>query len=214
LLEKVRSVRGVKRVFVRSGVRYDYALLDKSGQFLSDLCKYYVSGQLKVAPEHISPRVLKHMRKPSREVYEKFVDKYKAINDRLGKKQYLVPYMISGHPGCDLDDMVELAEFIRDRSHKPEQVQEFTPTPMTAATCMYYTEIDPFTNEKVHVAKDAEEKRLQRALLQYSLPENKPDVERALIKSGRLDLIGDSRRCLISTNKHRSSSRRKLSKRS
>jgi uncharacterized radical SAM protein YgiQ len=211
LLRRVRQVPGVKKVFVRSGVRYDYAMLDKTGEFLVELCQHHVSGQLKVAPEHVSPNVLKRMRKPSRNVYERFVKRYNEVNKQLGKKQYLVPYMISGHPGSELSDMVEMAEFIRDMSHYPEQVQEFTPTPMTAATCMYYTGIDPFTREKVHVAKDNEERRLQRALLQYNLPENKKDVLMALDKCGRHDLIGHGSKFLVEpdalekphANKHR-----------
>jgi len=189
LLREVRNLDKVKKVFIRSGIRYDYVMADKSDSFLEELCKYHVSGTLKVAPEHISDRVLAKMRKPSKEVFLSFSKKYQAINERLGLKQYLIPYFISSHPGSTLEDAVELALFLKKSGFVPDQVQDFYPTPGTLSTCMYYTGLDPFTGEKVYVAKDMEEKRMQRALMHFNKPENRELVKAALIKAKREDLI-------------------------
>ena len=190
LLRKLRSIPGVKKVFIRSGIRFDYVLADPDGTFLKELCEYHVSGQLKVAPEHISDNVLKYMGKPDSRVYLTFAEKYKRMNERLGKKQYLVPYLMSSHPGCTIKDAVILAEYLRDIGHMPEQVQDFYPTPSTLSTCMYYTGVDPRTMEKVYVPKSPHEKAMQRALIQYKLPGNRALVEEALKLAGRTDLIG------------------------
>lgn len=197
LLRKLRSLKGIKKVFIRSGVRYDYMLADKDSNFLEELCEYHVSGQLKVAPEHISKNVLNLMRKPSKEVYIKFSKEYKAVNEKLGKKQYLVPYFISSHPGSTLKDAVELSEFIKSTGHYPEQVQDFIPTPGSLSTAIYYSEIDPFTGKKLYVAKTPHDKAMQRALLQYKNPKNYKLVAEALQKAGRADLIGFGSKCLI-----------------
>lgn len=190
VLRKVRKIDGVKKVFIRSGIRYDYLMADpERKEFMTELCKYHVSGTLKVAPEHISDRVLYYMRKPEKKVFMKFVDEYKKTNERLGLKQYLIPYLISSHPGSTLDDAIELALFLKDYGFVPDQVQDFYPTPGTLATCMYYTELDPFTGENVYVAKDMEEKKMQRALIHYNKPENRGYVIKALKKAGREDLI-------------------------
>ncbi|MDR1581169.1 MAG: YgiQ family radical SAM protein [Synergistaceae bacterium] len=174
ILRRVASLDGVKKVFVRSGLRMDYILADPRGrEFLEELCRSHVSGQLKIAPEHASPNVLRLMRKSPPEVTVKFIKIFREINERLGKKQFLVPYFMSSHPGCGVDDAFKLAEFMRRQNLRPEQAQEFTPTPGTVSSCMYYTEIDPFTGEKVHVPKDSKERALQRALLQYWMPKNK-----------------------------------------
>lgn len=201
LLGKLRAVKGVKRVFIRSGIRYDYLLRDKDDRFLNELCKHHISGQLKVAPEHISNHVLHYMGKPSFEVYKRFSDKYYSINQRLNKKQYLVPYLMSSHPGSRLQDAIALAEFLRDNHLNPEQVQDFYPTPGTLSTCMYYTGIDPRDMQSVYVPRSYEEKQMQRALLQYKQPENYSLVYQALKKAGRTDLIGNSPKCLIPYNK-------------
>ncbi len=198
LLRKLRKIPGVKRVFVRSGIRYDYLLYDKKDDFFIELCKHHISGQLKVAPEHISDHVLKYMGKPGRGVYDAFSEKYYAINDRLGKKQFLVPYLMSSHPGSRLKDAIMLAEYLRDHRLNPEQVQDFYPTPGSLSTCMYYTGIDPRNMEEVYVPKTWEEKQMQRALLQYRRPENHQTVYQALTKAGRKDLIGNGEKCLIS----------------
>ena len=190
LLREVRNLPGVKKVFIRSGIRYDYLMADpKADQFIEELVKYHVSGTLKVAPEHISDRVLYYMRKPGKDVFLNFVDKYKKTNERLGLKQYLIPYLISSHPGSTLEDAVELALFLKDYGFVPDQVQDFYPTPGTMATCMYYTGIDPMTMKPVYVAKDMEEKKMQRALMHYNKPENRGTVIKALRKAGREDLI-------------------------
>ncbi len=197
LLRKLRSLDGVKKVFVRSGIRYDYLIYDKNTDFFEELCKHHISGQLRVAPEHISDNVLKYMGKPGKSVYDRFVDKFYNINKKLGMNQYVVPYLMSSHPGSTLNDAVMLAEYLRDHRLSPEQVQDFYPTPGTVSTCMYYTELDPLTMESVYVPKTFEEKQMQRALLQYRYPENRRLVEKALIKAERQDLIGYSQKCLI-----------------
>ncbi len=197
LLRKLRKIKGVKRVFVRSGIRYDYLVYDKDEEFFTDLCKHHISGQLKVAPEHISDHVLRYMGKPGKDVYEKFAEKYYRINEKLGKKQFLVPYLMSSHPGSRLKDAIALAEFLRDNHLNPEQVQDFYPTPGSISTCMYYTGLDPRTMEPVYIPKTWEEKQMQRALLQYKRPENYNLVYQALIKAGRQDLIGNGAKCLI-----------------
>ncbi|MBP2642222.1 MAG: putative radical protein YgiQ [Firmicutes bacterium] len=197
LLRELRSLPKVKKVFIRSGIRYDYLLAGSNDEFMRELCQYHVSGQLKVAPEHISVNVTKLMGKSGKEVYLKFSKAFKAINEKLGKEQYLVPYFMSSHPGSGLKEAVELAEFLRDQKYQPEQVQDFIPTPGSLSTCMYYTGLNPLTGEKVYVAKDPHEKRLQRALLQYRNPKNYPLVLEALTKAGRRDLVGYEAKCLI-----------------
>lgn len=201
LLRKLRQIPGVKKVFVRSGIRFDYLLADHDDTFLRELCQYHVSGQLRVAPEHISDNVLKYMGKPSNQVYETFIKKYEKINEQYGLKQYAVPYLMSSHPGSTLKDAVALAEYIRDIGYMPEQVQDFYPTPSTISTCMYYTGVDPRTMEPVYVARDPHEKAMQRALIQYRRPENYDLVKEALIKAGRTDLIGFEKHCLITPRK-------------
>lgn len=200
ILRSLRSLEGVKKVFIRSGIRFDYLLADQrdGGQaFLRELCEHHISGQLKIAPEHVSDRVLYYMGKSKKEVYLRFMAEYEKMNTELGKKQYLVPYFIAAHPGSRLEDAVELAEFCRDQHFIPKQVQEFYPTPGTVATCMYYTGIDPRSMEPVYVARGGRERRLQRALLQYNRRENYPLVREALEKTGRSDLIGHGPKALI-----------------
>ena len=197
LLRKLRGIPGVKKVFVRSGIRYDYMLCDKNGEFFSELVHYHVSGQLKVAPEHCVNSVLDYMGKPHIEVYEKFMDKYHRLNDRYDKEQYLVPYLMSSHPGSTLTDAVELAEYLHKRGRVPEQVQDFYPTPGTISTCMYYTEINPWTMEPVYVAKTPHDKAMQRALLQWARPDKRRLVIQALHEAGRTDLIGYGKQCLV-----------------
>jgi len=196
LLRELRALPGVKKVFVRSGVRFDYLLLAKD-EFLKELCEHHISGQLKIAPEHITDRVTRMMGKSNRRVYERFVDKFTAMNKKLGKKQYLVPYFMSSHPGAKLEDAIELAEFIRDKGYHPQQVQDFIPTPGTLSTCMWYTGLDPLTGEEVYSAKSPEDKLMQRALMQYWLPKNQAIVRKALTKAGRTDLIGFDKKCLV-----------------
>ena len=197
LLRTLREMEGIKKVFIRSGIRYDYLMMDRSDEFLHELVKHHVSGQLKVAPEHTEEKVLKLMNKPSFEVYEKFKEKFDNITKKLGKKQYLVPYLISSHPGCTLKDAVRLAEYLKSIGYMPEQVQDFYPTPSTKSTCMYYTGINPDTMEEVFVPKTFMEKKMQRALLQYRKKENYTLVREALILAGRKDLIGFGEHCLI-----------------
>ena len=197
LLRKLRELPRVKKVFVRSGIRFDYLLADKDGNFFRELCEHHVSGQLKVAPEHISDAVLKRMGKPENAVYEKFLKKYKDINQKLGKEQYVVPYLMSSHPGSTLKEAVELALYLQKLGYMPEQVQDFYPTPSTISTCMYYTGLDPRTMEEVYVPKSPHEKALQRALIQYRNPKNHALVVEALTKAGRTDLIGFGKECLI-----------------
>lgn len=201
LLRKMRKIKGVKRVFIRSGIRFDYLMADKDDEFFYELCRHHISGQLKVAPEHISDNVLKYMGKPPVSVYNKFREKYKRVNDELGKKQFLVPYLMSSHPGSTLKDAIALAEYLRDNKINPEQVQDFYPTPGSISTCMYYTGIDPRTMRQVYVPKTYEEKQMQRALLQYRRPENHKLVYMALKLAGRLDLVGSGERCLIKDNR-------------
>ncbi|MDR0405532.1 MAG: YgiQ family radical SAM protein [Clostridiales bacterium] len=197
LLRKLRRLDGVKKVFVRSGIRYDYLSYDGDDTFFKELVEHHVSGQLKVAPEHISDNVLRLMGKPSREVYNKFSGKFYDLNKKLGKKQFLVPYLMSSHPGSTLTDAIALALYLRDNRINPEQVQDFYPTPGTMATCMYFTGLDPRSMEKVYVPATYEEKQMQRALLQYRKPSNYSLVLKALTLAGRLDLIGNSPKCLI-----------------
>lgn len=204
LLRKVRSVKGVKKVFVRSGLRYDYIMADKKrDKFIKELSEYHVSGQLKVAPEHISENVLKYMGKPAGKVYDEFREKFFRINKELGKKQYIIPYLMSSHPGSTLKDAIILAEYLRDIKYQPEQVQDFYPTPGTLSTTMFYTGLDPFTMKKVYVPKTKEEKAMQRALLQFSKPKNYTIVYDALVKAGREDLIGNGPKCLIKSKEQR-----------
>lgn len=197
LLRKLRALPGVKKVFIRSGIRFDYLLEDKNDDFFKELVEHHVSGQLKVAPEHISDAVLEKMGKPKRSVYERFVKKYYQLNEKLNKKQFLVPYLMSSHPGSTLKEAIELAEYLRDLGYMPEQVQDFYPTPSTLSTVMYYTGIDPRNGEKVYVCRNPHEKGMQRALIQYRNPKNYELVYEALVKAGREDLIGFDRKCLI-----------------
>ena len=197
LLRKLRKLPGVKKVFIRSGIRFDYLLADKSETFFHELVRYHISGQLKVAPEHVSDHVLEKMGKPRHAVYLQFLEKYKKINEQEHMKQFVVPYLMSSHPGCTLRDAVELAEYLRDTGHEPEQVQDFYPTPSTLSTVMYYTGLDPRTMEKVYVPKNPHEKAMQRALMQYRNPANYALVKEALVKAGRTDLIGFTPQCLI-----------------
>ena len=197
LLKKLRDIPGVKKVFIRSGIRFDYLLADRKREFLSELCRYHVSGQLKVAPEHVAAPVLALMGKPQHSVYEAFTEEFRKMNRKIGKEQYLVPYLMSSHPGCSMKEAVELAEYCRDLGYMPEQVQDFYPTPSTLSTCMYYTGVDPRTMENVYVPKNPHEKAMQRALIQYRNPELYRLVEEALKKAGRTDLIGYGPKCLI-----------------
>lgn len=197
LLRKLRDLPNVKKVFIRSGIRFDYLIYDKNETFIKELCEHHVSGQLKVAPEHISDRVLTLMGKPQNSVYEKFVRRYKEINDEMGKKQFIVPYLMSSHPGSSLKEAIELAEYLRDLGYMPEQVQDFYPTPSTISTCMYYTELDPRTMKKIYVPKTQHEKAMQRALIQYRNPKNYDLIFEALMTAGRTDLIGFDKKCLI-----------------
>jgi uncharacterized radical SAM protein YgiQ len=197
LLKKIRSLPGVKKVFVRSGIRYDHLMAARDPGLIADLCEHHVSGQLKVAPEHVSAEVLRLMRKPGKEVFLEFKGKFDRANRRLGKEQYLVPYLMSSHPGSTLADAVELALFLKKIGFHPEQVQDFIPTPGTLSTCMFYTGLDPMTGEEVYVPRSAHERKLQRALLQYRAPANRRLVEEALKSVGREDLVGTGPDCLI-----------------
>ena len=197
LLRKLRKLPKVKKVFIRSGIRFDYVLADTGKKFLRELCEYHVSGQLKVAPEHVADKVLTKMGKPRNDVYRRFVKEYNDMNGRLGLKQYLVPYLMSSHPGSGLKEAIELAEYLRDLGYMPEQVQDFYPTPSTISTCMYYTGYDPRTMEPVYVPTNPHEKAMQRALIQYRNPKNYELVVEALTKAGRTDLIGFEKKCLI-----------------
>ena len=197
LLRKLRKLSGVKKVFIRSGVRFDYVVADRDKTFLKELVEHHVSGQLRVAPEHVSDQVLKYMGKPSHSVYEKFLHEYDAANKKTGKQQYAVPYFMSSHPGCTMKEAVKLAEYVRDLGFTPEQVQDFYPTPSTLSTCMYYTGIHPLTGEKVYVPRNPHEKAIQRALMQYKNPENRELVLEGLKMAGRMDLVGYGPKCLI-----------------
>ncbi len=197
LLEKIRSIPGIKKVFIRSGIRFDYVMLDNDDAFLRELCRHYISGQLRVAPEHVSDVVLDKMGKPRSQVYQKFLKRYQRINARYGKEQFVVPYLMSSHPGSTLKEAVALAEYLRDLGYMPEQVQDFYPTPSTISTCMYYTGLDPRTMKPVYVPKNPHEKAMQRALIQYRNPANYQLVREALVKAGRQDLIGSGKKCLI-----------------
>lgn len=182
LLRKLRAVPGVKKVFIRSGIRFDYCMADSDDTFLSELCNYHISGQLRVAPEHISENVLKYMGKPANTVYQAFIKRYQRINAKTGKEQFVVPYLMSSHPGSTMKEAIELAEYIRDLGYMPQQVQDFYPTPSTLSTCMYYTGVDPRTMEPVYTPVSYHEKAMQRALIQYKNPENYDLVKEALIK--------------------------------
>ncbi len=203
LLRKLRKISGVKKVFVRSGVRFDYVVADKSLVFLQELVKYHVSGQLRVAPEHVSDQVLHYMGKPSHQVYQQFLDQYEKANAATGKKQYAVPYFMSSHPGCTMKEAVKLAEYVRDLGFTPEQVQDFYPTPSTLSTCMYYTGIHPLTGEKVYIPRDPHEKAIQRALMQYKNPANRSLVLEGLKIAGRMDLVGFGPKCLLRPERDR-----------
>lgn len=207
LLRKLRALPKVKKVFIRSGIRFDYVLADKKNTFLEELCRYHVSGQLKVAPEHVSDPVLACLGKPKAAVYQEFCRQYKKMNERLGLKQYLVPYLMSSHPGSTMKEAVELAEYCRDLGYMPEQVQDFYPTPSTISTCMYYTGLDPRTMTAVYVPKDPHEKEMQRALIQYRNPANRVLVREALLKAGREDLIGYGPKCLLRPDQARGDGR-------
>lgn len=204
LLRKLRDLPGVKKVFIRSGIRFDYLMADSDDTFFRELVKYHISGQLKVAPEHVSDAVLQKMGKPENAVYNKFVSRYKALNKEYGMNQFLVPYLMSSHPGSTMKEAVKLAEYLRDLGYMPEQVQDFYPTPSTISTCMYYTGVDPRTMEKVYVPMQPHEKAMQRALLQYRNPKNYELVKEALILAGRTDLIGFDKNCLIRPYNNRS----------
>ncbi|MBR0138154.1 MAG: YgiQ family radical SAM protein [Erysipelotrichaceae bacterium] len=208
ILREVRKLPNVKKVFIRSGIRYDYLIYDKDDTFFRELVQYHISGQLKVAPEHVSPSVLKLMGKPSKEVYQRFVDKFEALNKQYHLNQYLVPYLISSHPGSTMETAVELAEYLKSVHHVPEQVQDFYPTPASKSTCMYYTGLDPDTMQEVYVERDPRKKRMQRALMQYSYPENYQLVYDALVMAKRTDLIGNSPKCLIRPRRNNSGRRK------
>lgn len=202
ILRKLRKIKGVKKVFIRSGIRYDYLMEDESDEFIKELIKNHVSGQLKVAPEHCSAAVLDKMGKPHIEAYKKFQKKFYEITKGIGKEQYLVPYLMSSHPGSTLKEAIELAVFLKENNMRPEQVQDFYPTPGTLSTCMFYTGLDPYTMEEVYVPRTPEEKKMQRTLLQYFKPENKRIVISALKKAGRTDLIGYGKNCLVTPEKN------------
>jgi len=197
VLRDLRELEGIKKVFVRSGIRFDYLMYDKNPAMFEELLTHHVSGQLKVAPEHVSDAVLDKMGKPRRPLYDKFVAKFKEINLKIGKEQYLVPYLMSSHPGSTLKDAIILAEYIRDLGYNPEQVQDFYPTPGTLSTTMYHTGVDPRTMEAVYVPKTPHDKAMQRALIQYRIPKNYDLVHEALVKADRIDLIGTDPLCLI-----------------
>ena len=210
LLRKLKKLPGVKKVFVRSGIRFDYLMADADDTFLKELCQDHISGQLRVAPEHVSDAVLAAMGKPKNQVYEKFLKRYERVNKKTHKKQYVVPYLMSSHPGSTLKEAVELAEYVRDLGYMPEQVQDFYPTPATISTCMYYTGLDPRTGKSIYVPKTAHEKAMQRALIQYRDPANYDLVKEALVKAGRRDLIGFDKHCLIAPRKMNYQTRSKM----
>lgn len=206
LLRKLRELPKVKKVFIRSGIRFDYLMCDSDDTFMREMVEHHISGQLNVAPEHISDNVLQMMGKPENAVYEKFINKYKKLNEKMGKKQFVVPYLMSSHPGSKLEDAIALAEYLRDLGYMPEQVQDFYPTPSTISTCMYYTGLDPRTMKPVYVPINPHEKAMQRALIQYRNPKNYDLVHEALVKAGRTDLIGFDKNCLIRPRKNYGSS--------
>ena len=197
LLRKLRNLKGVKKVFVRSGIRFDYLLADPDRTFLDELCRYHISGQLRVAPEHISDNVLSKMGKPPVSVYNRFIREFDQANKRCGMEQYAVPYLMSSHPGSTLKDAIALAEYLNEHHLNPQQVQDYYPTPGTISTCMYYTGLDPETMKPVYVTNNPHEKAMQRALIQYRNPANYDLVKEALEKAGRKDLIGPGKKCLI-----------------
>ncbi len=209
ILRSIRSLPGVKKVFIRSGIRFDYLLADSKTDFLEELCRYHIGGELKVAPEHISDRVLRRMHKPSRHVYEKFYRRFTEKNRRLGLKQYMIPYFISSHPGSTLEDACDLAVYLHEHGFVPDQVQDFYPTPATLSTCMYYTGMDPLTGERVYTAHDPLEKQMQRALLHFNRPENADLVRRALRTAGREELIGYDKQCLVRPEKQENGTHRR-----
>lgn len=211
VLRNVRKLPGIKKVFIRSGIRYDYLIEDRNGEFFKELCEHHISGQLKVAPEHVSPRVLAQMGKPGRDVYDKFVNKYFSINKAIGSKQFLVPYLMSSHPGSDIHAAIELALYVKEMGYNPEQIQDFYPTPGSLSTTIYYTGFNPLTGEKVYTPTTQEEKDMQRALIQYRVPKNYNLVKKALIKAGREDLIGNGPKCLISFNPPRTQNKKSSS---
>lgn len=204
LLKKLRNLPGVKKVFIRSGVRFDYVMADGNPEFLRELVEHHVSGQLRVAPEHVSDQVLRYMGKPPHEVYESFLRAYEKANRKTGMQQYAVPYFMSSHPGCTMKEAVKLAEYVRDLGFTPEQVQDFYPTPSTLSTCMYYTGIHPLTKEKVYVPRNPHEKAIQRALMQYKNPANRELVLEGLKLAGRMDLVGYGKQCLLRPDKYKS----------
>ena len=201
LLRKIRKIKGIKRVFIRSGIRFDYLIHDEDDTFFKELVMYHTSGQLKVAPEHCSAAVLSAMGKPEIETYLRFKKRFYELTKSVGKEQFLVPYLMSSHPGSTLKDAIELSLFLKQEGLRPEQVQDFYPTPGTVSTCMYYTGFDPYTMKEIYTAKTMEEKAEQRALLQYFLPQNREIVLRALKKCGRFDLIGSGKNCLVADSK-------------
>ena len=201
LLRKLRKLPKVKKVFIRSGVRFDYVMADKDPTFLRELVEHHISGQLRVAPEHVSDQVLRLMGKPPHRVYESFLEAYDKANAATGKQQYAVPYFMSSHPGCTMKEAVKLAEYVRDLGFTPEQVQDFYPTPSTLSTCMYYTGIHPLTGERVYVPRNSHEKAIQRALMQYKNPANRELVLEGLKIAGRMDLVGYGRQCLLRPDK-------------
>jgi uncharacterized radical SAM protein YgiQ len=194
-MSRLRELPGVRQVFTGYGVRFDLALEDE--EYLEELCAHHISGQLRIAPEHFSMRVTDAMCKPGRVTYEKFAEKFASLNKKCGKEQYIVNYLMSGHPCCTLEDMIEMAEYMRDHGGYTEQVQDFTPTPMTVSTCIYFTGLNPFTGKKVYVPIDKKEKAMQRSLMHYRNPANYELVYEALEKAGRLDLVGNAHKCLI-----------------
>ncbi len=212
LLKKVRALPNIKKVFIRSGIRYDYLIYDKNTKFFEELCEHHISGQLKVAPEHISDKVLGQMGKSKKDVYDRFVKKYSEINKKIKKNQFLVPYLMSSHPGSDLAESIKLSEYIKEMGYTPEQVQDFYPTPGSLSTTIYYTGINPFTKEKVYVPSDQKEKNMQRALLQFKNPENYNVVKAALVKAQREDLIGFDKKSLIPPRPIKANTNSKFSK--
>lgn len=212
LLRKLRELPNVKKVFIRSGIRFDYVMADRDDTFFRELCQHHVSGQLKVAPEHIADAVLSKMGKPENKVYQAFVEKYKKINKEIGKEQYLVPYLMSSHPGSTMKEAIALAEYLRDLGYMPEQVQDFYPTPSTISTCMYYTGVDPRDMKPVYVPKNPHEKAMQRALIQYRNPKNYDLVMEALLKEGRMDLVGFDKHCLIRPRQWKGEQKKRVQK--